>query len=316
MNSDLRLLQRTSHGLAYMIACSIIISLSAQTGRAQEPQQKVFPTTHAAVSALVNAARSNDISALLQIFGPEGKELISSGDDIADKNGRATFVHAYGKQHKLVATAPGTFVLQVGASDWPLPIPLVKREGGWVFDTAAGKQEELYRRIGENELDAIRVCRAVIEAEQEYAKQGHDGNPPGVYARRIRSEPGKENGLYWEPKDGESISPAGPLLAEAAEEGYEKAVSRRIPFHGYLYRILTAQGPNAPGGAKDYIVDGKMTGGVAVVAYPAEYRSSGVTTFIVNQRGIVYQRDLGADTEQKVKAMTAFDPDSSWQKVE
>lgn len=316
MNSGLRLLQRFSHVLGYLIACSIVVSLCAQSGRAQETQQKLFPSAHAAVTALVNAARNNDISVLLELLGPDGKELISSGDDVADKNGRAKFVQSYEQQHKLVATQPGTFVLQVGASDWPLPIPIVKREGGWVFDSAAGKQEVLYRRIGENELDAIRVCRAVIQAEQEYAKQGHDGNPPGIFARRIRSEPGKENGLYWGPKDGESISPAGPLLAGAAEEGYEKPVSRRIPYHGYLYRILTAQGLNAPGGAKDYIVDGKMTGGVAVVAYPAEYRSSGVMTFIANQRGIVYQKDLGEATQQVATEMTAFNPDSSWKKVE
>lgn len=251
----------------------------------------------------------------MAIFGPEGKELVSSGDDVADKNGMASFAKAYDKQHKLVAAGPGKFILQVGVSGWPLPIPIVKKDSGWVFDTPAGKEELLYRRIGQNELDAIRVCKAVIQAEEEYARQGHDGNPPGVYARRLHSDPGKENGLYWEPKDGESISPAGPLLAEAAEEGYGKAVSRHTPFHGYLYRILTAQGPGAPGGAKDYTVDGKMTGGVAVLAYPAEYRSSGVMTFIMDLQGPVYQKDLGPETPEKARAMT-FDPDSSWKKAE
>jgi uncharacterized lipoprotein YbaY len=296
-----------------MTAISVAILFSAQTGRSQDGQQKVFPTANAALKALVSAARSNDVSALLEILGPEGKELVSSGDDIADKNDRATFVQSYNQQHKLVATEPGTYVLQVGVPDWPLPIPLVKKKEGWVFDTAAGKQEELYRRIGQNELDAIRVCRAIIQAEHEYAKQGHDGDPPGSYTRRIRSEEGKQNGLYWEAKEGEPTSPAGPLLAAASEEGYEKAVSRRIPFHGYLYRILSAQGPNAPGGAKEYIANGKMTGGVAILAYPAEYRSSGVMTFMVSLREIVYQKDLGSGTDETAKAITAFDPDSSWQ---
>ena len=304
------------HRLRYGIACSIELFVAISLLQAQQTQQKVFPTAHAAVRAMVTAARNNDTSALLEILGPDGQELISSGDDVADKNGRAAFVKAYDQQHELVAQKPGTLVLQVGPSSWPMPIPLVKHDEGWAFDTAAGKQEVLYRRVGENELNAIRVSHALIEAQKEYAAQGHDGNPPGVFARRIRSQPGKEDGLYWEAKDGEAISPAGPLLAQASEEGYEKAVSRRVPFHGYLYRILTAQGAHAPGGAKDYVVDGKLTGGVAVVAYPAEYRSSGVMTFITNQRGIVYQKDLGENTEQTAKAITAFDPDSSWKRVE
>lgn len=304
------------HGLRCGIVCSVELFLAISLLHAQQNQQKAFPTAHAAVTALVTAARNNDISALQEILGPDGKDLISSGDDVADKNGRAAFVKSYDQQHELVSQKPGTLVLQVGESSWPMPIPLVKQKEGWVFDAAAGKEEVLYRRIGENELNTIRVSHALIEAQKEYAAEGHDGNPPGIFARRIRSTPGKEDGLYWEPKDGEAISPAGPLLAQATEEGYEKAVSRRIPFHGYLYRILTAQGANAPGGAKDYVVDGKLTGGVAVVAYPAEYRSSGVMTFITNQRGIVYQKDLGESTEQTAKAMTAFDPDSSWKRVQ
>jgi hypothetical protein len=306
----------SAHWLRYGIICSAEFFLAISLLHAQQTQQKAFPTAHAAANALATAARNNDISGLLEILGSDGKELISSGDDVADKNSRAAFVKAYDQQHELVTQKPGTLVLQVGASNWPMPIPLVKGKEGWVFDAAAGKQEVLYRRIGENELNAIRVCHALIEAQKEYAQEGHDGNPPGIFARRIRSEPGKQNGLFWEPKDGEAASPAGPLLAQATEEGYEKAVSRRIPFHGYLYRILTAQGANAPGGAKDYMVDGKMTGGVAVVAYPAEYRSSGVMTFVTNQRGIVYQKDLGESTEQSAKAITAFDPDSSWKRVE
>lgn len=305
-----------SFGSHSTIAVAVVLLLFARVAPAQNAQQKTFPTAPAAVNALVEAARSNDVSALQDIFGPDGKELVSSGDDIADKNARANFVKAYEQQHKLTPQGTGKFVLTVGTSGWPLPIPIIRKGEGWVFDSAAGKEEVLYRRVGRNELETIQVCHAIIEAQREYARRGHDGNPPGSYARRIRSEPGKENGLYWEPKEGEPISPAGPLLAEAAEGGYEKAVSRRVPFHGYLYRILTAQGPNALGGAKDYLVDGNLTGGVAVVAYPAEYRSSGVMTFIVNQRGIVYQKDLGTDTEEKAKAMTAFDPDPSWKRAD
>ncbi len=172
----------------------------------------------------------------------------------------------------------------------------MKDTKGWSFDSAAGKQEVLYRRIGRNELDTIQVCRAIIEAEGAYFRTGHDGNPPGVFTKKLRSDPGKENGLYWETAEGEPGSPAGPLLAEASSDGYELGTGKHQPFHGYLYRVLSAQGPHARGGARDYVVDGKMTRGFAVVAYPVEYRSSGVMTFIVNQHGVVYQKDLGDGT--------------------
>jgi Protein of unknown function (DUF2950) len=280
-----------------------------------DAQQKSFPTARQAVKALVEAANADNVSALLEIFGPDGKELVSSGDDVADKSSRASFVKAYQQQHRLISAGPGKLTLLVGSSDWPVPIPIVKSANGWSFDTAAGKQEVLYRRIGQNELDAIRVCRAVIEAERDYARTGHDGNPPGVFTKKFRSDPGKQNGLYWETSEGEPESPGGPLLAEASSDGYERGPGRHQPFHGYLYRILSSQGPHTLGGARDYVVDGKMTRGFVVVAYPAEYRSSGVMTFMVNQRSIVYQKDLGENTALAAKAMTAFDPDSSWQAV-
>ncbi len=279
-------------------------------------QQKSFPTARDAAKALLEAVRADDTAALLSILGPHAKELVSSGDDVADKNDRAGFAKAYGRGHKFVAAGPGRYTLLVGSSDWPLPIPIVKGADGWTFDSSAGKEELLYRRIGQNDLDAIRVCRAMVEAGHEYARSGHDGNPPGIYTRRVRSEDGKQNGLYWDTPEDTAASRGGPLLAEADSDGYELGKVRHQPFYGYLYRIIKAQGPHAHGGARDYVVDGKMTGGFAIVAYPVEYRSSGVMTFITNRRGIVYQKDLGEDTKTEARAITEFDPDSSWKVVQ
>lgn len=274
--------------------------------------QKSFRTPGEASRALFTAAKADDVSALLEIIGPDEKELVSSGDDVADKNDRAGFVKNFEQSHRLISAGPGRYTLYVGASNWPLPIPIVKKENGWSFDSAAGREEVLYRRIGRNELDTIQVCRAIIEAERAYFRTGHDGNPPGVFTKKLRSDPGTQNGLYWETTEGQPESPAGSLLAEASSDGYELGTGKHQPFHGYLYRILSAQGSHARGGARDYIVDGKMTRGFAVVAYPVEYRSSGVMTFMVNQHGVVYQKDLGDDTGAATKAMTTFDPDSSW----
>ena len=274
--------------------------------------QQSFPSPQAAAKALYTAAKSSDTSSLMQIFGPNGKELVSSGDDVADENERQHFVTNYAASHRVVPDGSGKYILQVGASAWPLPIPLVKSGDGWSFDTDAGKQEILYRRVGRNEEDAIRVCRAVIEAERAYAAEGHDGNPPGIYTRKLLSDPGTEDGLYWNQGEGAPASPGGPLLAEAQGDGYEPGTGKHQPFHGYLYRILTAQGPHGHNGARDYLVDGKLKRGFAIVAYPVDYRSSGVMTFIVNQHGTVYQKDLGNGTMEIAKAMTAFDPDPSW----
>ena len=294
--------------------CSLALCVAASL--AQESSQKAFPTPRAAVIALVAAAKADDVSALLDIFGPDGKELTSSGDDVADKNSRTAFVKSYETKHQLLPSGPGKYTLTVGSSGWPLPLPIIKKSNGWVFDSAEGKQEVLYRRIGRNELETIRVCRALVEAERDYARAGHDGNPPGAFTRKMVSDPGQENGLFWEAKEGAPDSPAGPLLAEAAADGYEEGVSRHAPFHGYLFRILSSQGPHAPGGEKDYLVNGKMTGGFAVLAYPVEYGASGVMTFIASRRGILYQKDLGPDTKTSAKSMQVFDPDSSWTRVE
>lgn len=279
-------------------------------------QQKSFPTARDAAKALVEAARADDAKALGEILGPGSEDLISSGDEVADKRDRTNFVAAYDQQHHLISSGPGKISLTIGDAGRTLPIPIVKTGDHWTFDSAAGKQEILYERIGQNELDTIRVCRALLQAEREYKQAGHDGNPPGAYARRLKSEAGKQNGLYWDTPAGEAPSPSGPLLAEAASDGYNSGPGRHQPFHGYLYRILASQGPHARGGARDYLVDGKMTRGFAVVAYPVEYGASGVMTFMVNQHGAIYQKDLGADTPTEARDIKAFDPDSTWKLVQ
>jgi len=280
---------------------------------AQAAGQKTFQTAQQAVDALIAANKDNDVAALNQILGPDASSLISSGDETKDKNDRANFVVLYDAHHRLVSSGTGKMTLVVGKNEWPLPIPLVKSNGAWAFDSADGAKELLYRRIGTNELAAIKVCRALYQAQLAYAASGHDGNPPGVYAQRFRSQPGTQNGLYWQVAEGEPESPAGPLVADADAEGYEQGT--RHPFHGYYFRILKAQGPHARGGAKDYIVEGKMTGGFAILAYPAEYGASGVMTFLASRHGTVFQKDLGDSTTEQARAMTAFDPDSSWTRL-
>jgi Protein of unknown function (DUF2950) len=280
---------------------------------ADESAQKTFSTAQQAADALVTATRDNDVAALQQVLGPEAASLISSGDEAQDRNDRAHFVTLYEAHHRLVTAGEGKQTLLVGNNDWPLPIPLVKSAGTWRFDSAAGVKELLYRRIGANELASIRVCHALRQAQLDYASTGHDGNPPGAYAQRFKSKPGTQNGLYWPVAAGEPESPAGPFVADAEAEGYE--YGKRHPYHGYYFRILKAQGPSAHGGAKDYVIDDRMTGGFAILAFPAEYGASGVMTFLVSRRGTVFQKDLGASTADAAKAITAFDPDSSWTRL-
>ena len=280
---------------------------------AQNTGQQTFESPQQAVDALITANRDNNVAALNQILGPDASSLISSGDDAQDKKDRAHFVDMYEERHRLVPAGTGRQTLLVGKSEWPLPIPLVKSNGAWKFDSAEGVKELLYRRIGSNELAAIKVTQALRQAQLDYAATGHDGNDPGIYAQRFRSDPGKQDGLYWQAAEGEPESPAGPLVADASADGHEQGT--RQPYHGYYFRILKAQGPNAPGGAKDYVVDGKMTGGFAILAYPAEYGSSGVMTFLVSKRGTVFQKDLGDATAETARAMTTFNPDSSWTRL-
>jgi hypothetical protein len=284
---------------------------------AKAADQKTFATPEEAVQALVKASEDGSQEEILAVFGDDGKELVYSGDTVQDKASMQRFVKAYKTKHTIVAKDENTRILQVGANDWPMPIPLVNDGGKWRFDTAAGKEELLYRRIGHNELGAIASCRGFIDAQKDYAAVGHDGLPAGIYAAKLMSDPGKQNGLYWETKEDEPASPAGPFLAKAGGEGYAaSAVSKESePYHGYFYRILLGQGTAAKGGTISYLSDGKLTGGVGLVAYPAQYRVSGVMTFIINQRGVVYQKDLRAKTAEIAGAITEYNPDSTWNKV-
>ena len=293
-----------------------VITLTALTRVVAETQgeQKTFPSARQAAEALVAANRDNDTGALQQILGAEAASLISSGDEAQDKSDRANFAALYETQHRFIATAPGQLTLVVGKDEWPLPIPLVKSDGAWRFDSVAGAKQLLYQRIGANELAAIKVCRAIQQAQLQYAGSGHDGNPAGAYAQRFRSQPGTQNGLYWPVAEGEESSPAGPLLADAEVGGYERGKGQ--PFHGYYFRILKAQGSHAHGGARDYVVDGSMTGGFAVLAYPVEYGASGVMTFLVSRRGTIFQKDLGSSTAETAEAIKTFDPDASWKRVQ
>jgi hypothetical protein len=283
---------------------------------AEDSQQKTFATAEDAVVALVDAAVAGNTQELLTLFGPEGQTVLFSGDPVMDQRNREVFLVAYAERAALMAVSPNRRVLYVGYEDWPLPIPLVKEGKAWRFDTAAGAQEILYRRIGRNELNTIDVAQVYVEAQQEYAAQAHDGKPAGAYAQRFASIPGKHDGLYWKSDDPEELSPLGEFAAEAAAQGYRGTGEQPTPFHGYVYRILTAQGKSAAGGARSYIVNGEMRDGYALIAYPAAYRVSGVMTFIVDQDGVVYQRDLGAETLNIAAGISRFDPDSSWQKVE
>jgi len=249
---------------------------------------------------------------MLEILGPDGKRIVSSGDDAEDAQSRANFVQKYREMHRLMKEPDGTTTLYIGAENWPTPIPLVDKGNKWYFDTEAGKKEILYRRIGRNEMSTIRVCQELVAAEKEYHAAQH-----GEYAPKIFSDEGQHNGLYWKAADGEPQSPIGPLVASAVAEGYVKDQGGRpTPYRGYYYRVLTRQGKDAPGGSKSYIINGKMTEGFAFVAYPAEYKSSGVMTFIVNEDGVVYQKDLGKKTEVLAKATKEYNANSSWRKAE
>jgi hypothetical protein len=301
--------------LAAAVILMIFIFSGVNAGAALK--QKGFATPEAAVRAFAAAMESNDENELLSIFGMAGKELISSGDPVRDKQRRETFIADYNRKNKL-AQEGSRMILNVGEKDWPFPIPLVKQGDQWFFDTKAGKEEILNRRIGENELSTVQTLLAIVDAQREYAM--HDRNNDGIreYAEKFGSDPGKKNGLYWTTQPGEAPSPLGELVAEARAEGYRRSGTQQgpIPFHGYYFRILKKQGKHAAGGAFDYVVKNKMIGGFAVVAYPAAYGSSGVMTFIVSHEGMVYQKDLGKNTAKTATAMTSFDPDKTWKKVE
>jgi len=281
--------------------------------RAQQGNEKTFASPGDAVLALYNAAKSNDGQAMDVLFGNNAKTILHTGDDVQDRNMIASFVRRYDQMHRVVVEPDGSATLYVGAENWPTPIPIVKNSSGaWYFDTETGMKEIQYRRIGTNENDAIDTLHSLVDAQHDYAAQSHDGGKAGNFALKFISTAGKQDGLYWKTDDNQAPSPIGPQIVAASSEGYEVQQGKETPFHGYYFRILTKQGAAAKGGARDYVVNGQLTRGFAFVAYPAAYRNSGVMTFIVNQDGVVYEKDLGQDTDKAAAAMTEFNPDKTW----
>jgi len=278
-------------------------------------RQQRFPSPEEGVRALMDAAKNNDTASLLQVLGPEAQPFINTGDAVSDRASRARFVQAYEEAHTLVQVGDTQVILQIGNDAWPFPIPLVKDNTHWRFDAKEGKEEILNRNIGRNELDVIQVCLAYVDAQREYYMRNPRHIALPQYASKFMSTQGKRDGLYWDTTAAEPPSPLGPLLAQARREGYNPTAGKSIPYHGYYYKMLTGQGPSAPGGAYDYVVRGQMIGGFAMVAYPAQYGSSGIMTFIVNHDGVVYQKDLGPHTADLAHAMTKFNPDETWKKL-
>jgi hypothetical protein len=297
--------------------CSLLLAamLSACLAGAASAQQD-YATAAAAADALAAAVKSGDQKALLVVLGRDGRDIVSSGDEVADAAARQRFTEAYDAKHSVAPEGDKKAVMILGPGDYPFPIPIVRnRNGTWSFDVDAGRDEIVYRRIGRNEIDTIQTCLAYVDAQNDYAGKDRDGKGKGAYAQRIVSSADKKDGLYWPAAQGADESPLGDLFASAAKEGY-KAGSGRIPYHGYYYKILKRQGPAAEGGPADYVVQGRMIGGFALVAYPAEYGNSGVMTFIVNHRGQVFQKDLGRRTQSIAEDMVAFNPDRTWTKVD
>jgi len=281
--------------------------------------QAHFATPEAAVAALSQAVSAKDTNALWSLFGPESEEIVNP-DPIQRQNNLALFARRLAEGTKLTHKDDNTVVLVAGKDDWPFAIPMVKKDGQWFFDTRAGKEEILNRRIGGNELNAIDVCRAYVQAQRDYALKDSAGNGVMEYAQRLRSTPGNRDGLYWGSKPGEEESPFGPLVARAGEEGYTNTIvsaspRRHDPFRGYLFRILKKQGKSAPGGKYDYVINGHMVAGFAFLAFPAQWGNSGVMTFIVNQQGKVFQKNLGPKTAELAEAIREYDPDQTWQPV-
>ncbi len=284
-------------------------------GEAQSAQM-TFQSPEAAVDALVKACKAFNKKDLMALLGPGSEPLVSTGDDVDDRQNMEAFVKSYEEKNSLTTGKSGKVTLQIGNDDWPFPIPIVKAGKNWRFDTRSGKEEIQNRIVGENELSAIQVCLAIADAQRDFADDMRDRNGQPEYAQKLESTKGMKDGLYWEAAQGEEPSPLGPLVARARSEGYSQAASLPSPYHGYLYKILKTQGKNAPGGAYDYVVKGRMIGGFAVVGYPATYGASGVYTFIVNHDGVVYRKNLGKNTKNIVAAMTKFDPDKTWKKFE
>jgi Protein of unknown function (DUF2950) len=289
-------MKRICRMATYLFLSAVCLAALVLHSHAQGDGQKTFSSSKEALTAFIAAVRAGDAAGLGAILGPGTEQVVSSSDSVADKAARDSFLKWYDEGHSFAPGHNGELILQVGKDNWPLPIPLAHKGYQWYWDGQAGKEEILYRRIGHNELAAINVCKGIVSAQRDYAASAHDGKPTGSYAARLVSEPGKQNGLYWEAKEGEPESPAGPMLAQAASEGYDTS-GNRTPYHGYYYRMLPA------------------ATGFGFVAYPADYRSSGVMTFLVSQKGVIYQKDLGDKTADIAQQMSSYAPDKTWSVV-
>src|SRR5262245_51775237 len=292
-----------------------LIFAMAQVALGAAPAQKVFASPEEASRALIDAAKAKDSKPLLDILGPEAKSFLDTGDAVSDRESRERFVKFYEESNSLVKSGDSKATLEVGKDKWPFPIPIVKESSGWRFDTKAGREEVINRRVGRNELDVIQVCLAFVDAENEYYRRNPLKEPLLQYAQKFLSTKGKKDGLFWETKSGEELSPFGSLVAQARAAGYTATAGKPTPYHGYYYKILTGQGANAQGGAYEYVVRGKMVGGFGMVAYPAQYGNSGVMTFVVSHDGVVYEKDLGPNTAQTAASMTKFNPDKTWKEA-
>jgi hypothetical protein len=301
--------------LAAVTLFAFAVGLSVSPAFAQQPGQRTFASPDDAARAFFAAVQIPDDREPLSILGPEAKEILSSGDAVEDSDARTDFVVKYREMHRLVTEQDGTVTLIIGAENWPFPIPLVNKNGSWYFDTSAGKDEIVFRRIGKNELAAMDACRELVEAEKQYFSRSPAAFPK-QFAQNLVSDKGRHNGLYWYEASDEASSPIDPLIANAHKGDSKDQVFDPVPFNGYFFRILTSQGPHAQGGAKNYVVNGVMTGGFAFIAYPAEYRSSGVMTFIVDKSGKIYEKDLGPETAKLAESMTTYEPDSTWNRAE
>jgi hypothetical protein len=301
---------KTSFGIAVGLLLSAAV-------HAQAADPRVFVSADAAARALIDVVKANDLPALTALFGQEGQELVDTSDAATGRRNREVFLAAVAEGWRLGDLGPDRKELVLGNEAWPFPVPIVKGPAGWAFDAAAGREEVLNRRIGRNELAVLHALHDYVAAQRAYAATGHDGKPAGRYARRFGSDPGTQNGLYWPSQPGEPRSPLGVMIARASEQGYKRqAGDGPSPLHGYYFRILEGQGKAAKGGAADYVVDGEMTGGFALVAWPVYYDASGVMTFIVNQDDVPLEKDLGPETEAAVKAITRYDPDATWRPAE
>ena len=320
-------MKNTKHILIVAIAAALALAGADASAQATAPaaksaakpaaKQRTFASPEEASKALADAVRAASVDDLLAVVGPDAKSWLFSGDNVADRNDWKAFLEAYDRKNALEKPGDSLATLVVGNDAWPFPAPIVKKGATWTFDTKAGREEAVNRRVGRNELDAIQTLLAAVDAQREYAAGDLDGNGYADYAKRFRSTPGKKDGLYWPSEAGKAQSPLGELFAVASREGYGKQAQGGgpRPYHGYHYKLLTAQGKNAPGGAYNYMVGDKLLGGFGIVAYPASYGLSGVMTFVVNHEGVVHEKDLGAQTASVAGAMTRYDPDKTWKKA-